>query len=137
MKKLAVSFFVLFLASCSGTGKKSAVLFQEIKTAHTQIFVKRQTGHPRLLSLIQITLNGTEIGKLKEKGRLSGSTEVGSGVLSARFTGLSSIGISSVSRPFTIKKGEKLFFIITQEVGMFLKRLKIYPIKQSDFFADR
>ena len=136
IKKLVLLFFISLLVSCSGTGKKGAVLFQETKTPSTRIFVKRQTGHPRSLALIKVTLNGTEIGKLREKGRLSGLTEVGSGVLSASFTGLTSIGTSNVSRPFTIKNGEKLFFIITQETGMFLKKLRIYPVSQNDFFAD-
>ncbi len=139
-KKWVVLFSLLFLISCSGTGKKSAVFFQETRTDHTLIFVKRLTGHPGKAGLIKVTLNGTEIGKLGENERLSAPTEVGPGTLSANFKGffsvLASPGTAGDTRKFTVNKGEKLFFIIKQDIGMFLKKLRIYPIDQSDFFAD-
>lgn len=138
-KKWFVLLPLLFLVSCSGTGKKSAVLFQETKTDDTQIFVKRLTGHPGRTGLIEVTLNGLKIGKLGENKRLSASTEVGPGTLSVGVKGLAvlaSPGTAGDTRQFTIKKGEKLFFIIKQDIGVFLKRLRIYPINQSDFFAD-
>ena len=33
-----------------------------------------------------------------------------------------------------IKKGEKLFFVITQELGFMTAKLKMYEIDQNEFF---
>jgi len=136
MKKLIIFFSIWFLTSCTGTGKNSAVLTQEIKTNQTKIFVKRQTGYQGLAALTKVTLNGKSIGELGNSERLSASTEVGSGVITAGFTGLASIASSDASKQFTIKKGEKLFFIIKQDVGIASTTLRIYGIDQNEFFAN-
>jgi hypothetical protein len=136
MKKVIVLFSILFLASCSGTGKKYSVLYQEIKTNQTQIFVKRQTGYHGLAALIKVTLDGKKIGALGNSERLSATTNVESGVLSAGFTGLASIASSSASRQFRIKKGEKLFFVIKQDIGFASSTLRIYGTDQNDFFSN-
>ena len=137
IKKLVVLFSILFLTSCAGTGIKPALLFKEIETNQTKIFVKRQTGFFGSAMLIYVTLNDTGIGKLGHNEMLSASTEVGSGIISADFNAFGSMHvINDTSRQFTIEKGEKLFFVITQEIGMMTTKLRMYEIDQNEFFGD-
>ncbi len=75
---------------------------------------------------------------------LSASTEVGSGIVSADFNAFGSFAAdflkskmearNKTSRLFMIKKGEKLFFVITQELGFMTAKLKMYEIDQNEFF---
>ena len=144
IKKLVVLFSILFLTSCAGTGIKPALLFKEIETNQTKIFVKRQTGFAGSGLLIYVTLNDRSIGKLRNNGMLSASTEVGSGIVSADFNAFGSFAAdflkskmearNKTSRLFMIKKGEKLFFVITQELGFMTAKLKMYEIDQNEFF---
>ena len=137
IKKLVVLFSILFLTSCAGTGIKPALLFKEIETNQTKIFVKRQTGILGQLALVYVTLNDTSIGKLGHNEMLSASTEVGSGIVSADFNAFTSmVVINDTSRQFTIEKGEKLFFVITQDVGVWVTRLRIHQTSQKEFFRD-
>ncbi len=148
IKKLVVLFSILFLTSCAGTGIKPALLFKEIEANQTKIFVKRQTGFQGSALLIYVTLNDTSIGKLGYNEMLSASTEVGSGIVSADFNAFASmVVINDTSRQFTIEKGEKLFFVITQEGNQgtwptffnyrsYVNRLQIYETDQNEFFHD-
>ena len=153
IKKLVVLFSILFLTSCAGTGIKPALLFKEIETNQTKIFVKRQTGFAGSGLLIYVTLNDRSIGKLGYNEMLSASTEVGSGIVSADFNAFGSFAAdflkpkfalgrdvmearNKTSRLFMIKKGEKLFFVITQELGFMTAKLKMYEIDQNEFFGD-
>ena len=137
IKKLVVLFSILFLTSCAGTGIKPALLFKEIETNQTKIFVKRQTGFAGSGLLIYVTLNDRSIGKLGYNEMLSASTEVGSGIVSADFNAFTSmVVINDTSRQFTIEKGEKLFFVITQDYWVMTTKLKMYEIDQKEFFGD-
>ena len=137
IKKLVVLFSILFLTSCAGTGKKPALLFEEIGTNQTKIFVRRHTGILGQLALVYVTLNDTIIGKLGRNEMLSASTEVGSGIVSADFNAFVSMTVvNDTSRQFTIEKGEKLFFVITQDVGVWVTRLRIHQTSQKEFFRD-
>jgi dUTPase len=87
--------------------------------------------------LIYVTLNDTGIGKLGHNEMLSASTEVGSGIISADFNAFGSMHvINDTSRQFTIEKGEKLFFVITQDYWVMTTKLKMYEIDQKEFFGD-
>ena len=83
---------ILFLSSCSGTGKNNLILSQELKSNDTQVFVKRETGFPGIAALIRVLLNGKEIGELGENERLSANTTEGEGSIAAHFTMIASIG---------------------------------------------
>tara|TARA_A100001011_G_scaffold386151_1_gene461445 strand:- start:861 stop:1271 length:411 start_codon:yes stop_codon:yes gene_type:complete len=136
MKKTLILFSVILLAACSGTGMKSNILLQQINTKQTKVFVKRDTGYQGLAALVKVTLNGIKIGELGNGERVSADIKQDSGVLSAGFTGIASIASSSGSRQFSIKRGEKLFFIIKQDVNIASTKLSIYQTDQNEFFSD-
>jgi len=136
MKNILVLLFVLLLSSCTGTGKNIVLLQQELQSDETQIFVKRETGWSGSAALIKVELNGNLIGELGEKERLNASTKIGSGIVKASFTMIASIGAKDALRTFKISKGEKLFFIIKQDIGVLSTALKIYQIDQNDFFEN-
>ncbi|MBO39399.1 MAG: hypothetical protein CMM75_09540 [Rhodospirillaceae bacterium] len=136
MKKIFILISILLITSCSGSGKQVGVLYKEIKTNQTQIFVKRETGFAGSAALIKVGLNGISIGELGNNERLSAPTKVGSGILSAGYTLIASVGSNDASRSFQIKKGQKLFFVIKQDIGLMSTKLRIYPIDRNDFFSN-
>ena len=127
---------ILFLSSCSGTGKNNLILSQELKSNDTQVFVKRETGFPGIAALIRVLLNGKEIGELGENERLSANTTEGEGSIAARFTMIASIGANDYPITFKIKKGEKLFFVIKQTLGLTSTTLYIEKVDQDVFFKN-
>ena len=134
MKIISILMSILLFTSCTGTGKNVVLLSQELKSDETKVFVKRQTGCPGIGALIKVLLNDNKVGELGEQESLSVNTDVGSGVVSGHFTMLASIGANSYSRTFDIKKGEKLFFIIKQTLGLFSTTLYIEKVDQKVFF---
>jgi hypothetical protein len=136
MKKLFLLIPIIFLVSCSGSGMKSGLLLHQINTNQTKVFVKRDTGYQGLAALVKVTLNGMNIGELGNGERISSNVNGNTGIISAGFTGIASIPSSSGSRQFRIKKGEKLFFIIKQNVGMMSTKLSIYQTDKNDFFSN-
>jgi hypothetical protein len=127
---------ILFLSSCSGTGKNNLILSQELKSNDTQVFVKRETGFPGIAALIRVLLNGKEIGELGENERLSANTTEGEGSIAAHFTMIASIGANDYPITFKIKKGEKLFFVIKQTLGLMSTTLYIEKVDQDVFFKN-
>ena len=127
---------ILFLSSCSGTGKNNLILSQELKSNDTQVFVKRETGFPGIAALIRVLLNGKEIGELGENERLSANTTEGEGSIAAHFTMIASIGANDYPITFKIKKGEKLFFVIKQTLGLISTTLYIEKVDQDVFFKN-
>ena len=127
---------ILFLSSCSGTGKNNLILSQELKSNDTQVFVKRETGFPGIAALIRVLLNGKEIGELGENERLSANTTEGEGSIAAHFTMIASIGANDYPITFKIKKGEKLFFVIKQTLGLTSTTLYIEKVDQDVFFKN-
>ena len=127
---------ILFLSSCSGTGKNNLILSQELKSNDTQVFVKRETGFPGIAALIRVLLNGKEIGELGENERLSANTTEGEGSIAAHFTMIASIGANDYPVTFKIKKGEKLFFVIKQTLGLMSTTLYIEKVDQDVFFKN-
>jgi hypothetical protein len=115
---------------------KSGLLLRQINTDQTKVFVKRDTGYQGLAALVKVTLNGMNIGTLGNGEKISSNINGNSGSISAGFTGIAAIASSSGSRQFKIKKGEKLFFIIKQDVGMMSTKLSIYQTDKNDFFSN-
>ena len=136
MKKLFLLIPILFLASCAGSGMKSGLLLQQINTNQTKVFVKRDTGYHGLAALVKVTLNGMTIGELGNGEIISANVNGNSGMISAGFTGIASIASSRVTRQFKINKGEKLYFVIKQDVGMISTKLSIYETDKNDFFSN-
>ena len=136
MKKLFLLIPILFLASCTGSGMKSGLLLQEINTNETKVFVKRDTGYQGLIALVKVTLNGMTIGELGNGERISANVNGNSGMISPGFTFIASIASSSGTRQFKINKGEKLYFVIKQDVGMISTKLSIYETDKNDFFSN-
>jgi hypothetical protein len=136
MKKLFLLIPIIFLASCSGSGMQSSLLLHQINTNQTNVFVKRDTGNHGLAALVKVTLNGMNIGALGNGERISSNVNGNSGIISAGFTGIASISSSSGSMQFRIRKGEKLFFIIKQHVGMISTKLSIYQTDKNGFFSN-
>jgi len=115
---------------------KSGLLLQEINTNETKVFVKRDTGYQGLAALVKVTLNGMNIGELGNGERISANVNGNSGMISADFTGIASIASSSGTRQFRINKGEKLFFVIKQNVDIMSTNLSIYQTDKNDFFSN-
>ena len=133
---VSIIISILFLSSCSGTGKNNLILSQELKSNDTQVFVKRETGFPGIAALIRVLLNGKEIGELGENERLSANTTEGEGSIAAHFTMIASIGANDYPVTFKIKKGEKLFFVIKQTLGLMSTTLYIEKVDQDVFFKN-
>jgi hypothetical protein len=136
MKKNLFLLPVLFLVACTGSGVDSGLLLQEINTDETQVFVKRDTGFAAPPALLKVSINGNSIGELGNGERISANAKGDSGTISANFTGIASYLSSGGTRMFNINKGEKLFFIIKQDIDMILPKISIYQTDKNDFFSN-
>ena len=127
---------LVILASCSGTGTKTSLLYNEVNTEKTKIFIKRSTGFAGVAALIKVKLNDTILGDLGENEAFTAIPKVGFNTLRASFTMLASIASSDGVNSFEIKEGENLFFVIKQDMGVLSSKLKIYNVDKTNFFMD-
>jgi hypothetical protein len=136
MKFFLLLLPILFLTACAGSGMDSGYLLQELNTDETQVFVKRDTGFATPPALVRVTLNGNNIGELGNGERINANAKGDSGIIAANFTGIASYLSSSGTRMYNINKGEKLFFVITQDFVKKLPEISIYQTDKKDFFSD-
>ena len=134
MKQIALIILSIFLlSSCSGEGKNSVILKEEIKTNQTMIFVKRETGFSGSGAIMSVDINNINIAKLGN-GESSSTTVVpGNGILSVKWTGMATIGAEPVYEPFRIKKGSKLYYLFVLDDN----KLRIFKVNQYRFFNNR
>lgn len=129
-----VALAALMLASCSGAGKTDrASHASEINSAETRIFVLRSTGFSGSANLINVSLNGKKIGGIGNNESISLPVSPGSKTLAVNMGGLGSLTTNKVQRQFTLKQGEKKFFVINMDVGAFGATLKLYEVSSSEF----
>ena len=127
--------------ACTGSGMDSVLLLQEFNTDETQVFVKRDTGFAAPPALLRVTLNGNSTGELGNGERISSNVKENSGIISTNFTGIASYLSSSSTKKFNVNKGEKLFFIIKQDIinqegGIMLPKISIYQTDKKEFFSN-
>ena len=134
MKKVFLIFTVFIISSCAGTGRDTGLLFKQINTNETVVFVKRSTGWQGSMALVKVSVNGMTVGELGEGERTSANVRPGPAVLSANFTGLASIASTGGTRQFNLKTGGKAFFVIKQDVGFASTKISIFQINQREFF---
>jgi hypothetical protein len=136
MKRIVLLIPVIFLVACTGSGMDRGLLLQQTNTEGTQIFVKRDTGYAGVAALVRVNLDGISIGELGNGETISADVKGSSGVITANFTGIAGIASSSGTRMFDVNKGEKLFFVIKQDVGLMSTKISIYPTDKNDFFSN-
>ena len=127
---------LVILASCSGTGTKTSLLYNEVNSEETKIFIKRSTGFAGVAALIKVKLNDAILGDLGENEAFTAIPKVGVNTLRASFTMLASIASSDGVNSFEIEEGENLFFVIKQDMGVLSSKLKIYNVDKTNFFMD-
>ena len=127
---------LVILASCSGTGTKTSLLYNEVNTEETKIFIKRSTGLAGVAVLIKVKLNDTILGELGENEAFTAIPKVGFNTLRASFTIKSFLAASHGVNSFEIKEGENLFFVIKQDMGVIRNKLKIYNVDKTNFFMN-
>ena len=127
---------ILTFVSCTGTGTKTSMLFKEVETEETKIFIKRSTGFAGVAALIKVKLNDIILGDLGEDEAFTAIPKIGFNNLSVGFTMLASIATIGGVNTFEIEEGEKLFFIIRQDMLGLSSKLKIYNVDKTYFFSD-
>lgn len=134
LRLVFVVLSALVLASCSGAGKTDrASHATEINSAETRVFVLRSTGFANAANLVNVTLNGQKIGGIGNNESISLPVSPGAKTLAVNMGGLGSLTTSKVQRQFTLKPGDKKFFVINQDAGAFGATLKLYEVSSSEF----
>lgn len=137
MKNLLILPLVLIISACAGSGYKDRNIHsQELLSPDTLIFVKRDTGYVGSAALVKITHNGKKVSEIGDKESVTIPAVVGTNTLSADFTGLASIGSGGSTRTIGLKAGEKAFFTVALNQGLFSSEIKLYETNQTEFMSD-
>ena len=137
MKNLFILPFILIISACAGSGYKDrSIHSQELISPDTLIFVKRDTGYVGSAALVKVIHNGKTVSEIGDKESVTIPAVIGTNTLSVDFTGLASVGSGGSTRTIGLKEGEKAFFTIALNQGLFSTELKLYETNQTDFMSD-
>ncbi|MDC0069279.1 hypothetical protein OAL10_10900 [Gammaproteobacteria bacterium] len=134
---LTIICSAVLLAGCVGTGTKDiGVYVAKIEADGTAVVIRRDTGYAGTGGLISVKIDGVERGTLGNKEVGIYDVDEGSHSINVHYKGVASIGMNSVLKSKQLNEGEKVFYTIQQEVGVFTTKLKMLELTRDGFYQN-
>jgi hypothetical protein len=134
MRIIIVFILLGFLSACSGTGLQSYSAVMTVNTnSQGSVFVLRDTGYSGSGALLNITLNGQQIGKIGNKETAIGRSNSGNNYIEAKFSGIQGIGMNNTQANFISSGRENKYFLIKMTSGLFKNKIQMFEVNESTF----
>ena len=132
MKKILTLFFLLFLASCAGTGSNyKPTISKETTGNSTNLYFVRQGGFIASGVLAKLEVNGVEIGKIGIKEYINHRVSKNFKI-DVSGAGIGGIGMGKDSTS-GVGNGKNYFYIIGVKQGLFSTKFVINETTETGF----
>lgn len=137
MRFLSSLLLVVFVGACSGTGTTnySALMSMIDNSSDGSVFVLRDTGFSGGGALMNVSLNGRNIGQIGNGETTMGVSNRGNNYLEVSFAGISGMGINSVPISFVRSGNENNYFVVKLSSGALQNRLQVFELTEDSFKA--
>ena len=135
MRWLFAIIALLFVSACSGSGSSnySAVMSAVDNSGGGKVFVLRDTGFSGSGALMNVTLNGSGIGRIGNGETTVGTASNGTNYIEVSFGGFAGMGINSAPASFQGSNDKNSYFIAKLTAGALQNRLQLFEVSEAAF----